>query len=163
MTTPVDTDDIVQGAVKWLEQFPDVLDVLGSFTEDPTVPYLFQHKLYQVMEGSQSTAAVVLNGGGWAGPNTHNSMRFPRIILELTVDPLRAADQNVIDPGEAYRRINRAYEVIDRRLHRPQGGQQQWGDIRTIGCSRQGEPTIFPISQADGALRLQVFYGVTQA
>lgn len=162
MTTPVATDDIVAATVRYLLQFPDILAVVGVRPEDGA-PLLFQNRLYQVMEGTQSTAAVILYAGGWAGPNAHNTMRFPRISLEVTVDPIRDAGNNVIDPGEAYRRANHAYEVFDSYLHRPQGGTQWWGSIRTVGCVRQGEPAVYPISQGDGGQRLSVFYGVTQA
>lgn len=161
MTAPVADDDIVQGCVKWLLQFPDVLAVLGTSPEDGS-PLLTQHRLYRVMESTQSTAAVVIHAGGWAGPNGHNTMRFPRLSLEITVDPIRDAGNNAIDPGEANRRITKAYKAIDAHLHRPQGGVQYWGDIRTIGCARQGEPTIYAISDGGGSIRLQVFYGVIE-
>lgn len=162
MTGPVDTDDIVQGAVKWLQGFDDVLAVVGAFPAT-TSPYLFQDQLYTVMESSQSTAAVIRHDGGWGAPNPHNTMRFPRITLEITADPIRDAGNNVVSPGEARRRIIRAYEVIDAHLHRPQGGTQWWGQIRTTGCMRLGEPSVDPVADGSGLIRLQVGYGVTQA
>lgn len=160
MTTPVDADDIVQGAVKWLQNFPDVRAVLGGTDSSP---WLFQHQLWVVAEGTQSTAAVIIDAGGWGGPNPHNTMRFPRLSLEISADPIRDAGNNIIDPGEVNRRIKHAYRVIDAHLHRPQGGEQWWGQIRTIGCTRLIEPSVYPVPAGGGLLRLTATYAVTEA
>lgn len=160
MTTPVNTDNLVQGAVKYLLSFSDVTDVLGTTTDGN--PLLFQDELYARMEGTQSTAAVVSLAGGWAGPNQHNTMRFPRLSLELWADPRRDDGNNELKPGETRRRIDNAYQVIDRYLHRPQSGTQMWGTVRTITCTRLVEPLIYAVPDGNGLLRLQVFYGVAQ-
>ena len=162
MTTPVTVDHITAGAVKWLQGFPDVTAVLGQSPSGR--PYLFQDTLYVVMEGTQSTAAVIYRAGGWAGPNAHNTARFPRIGLEVYVDPIRDGGGNVTSPGEAERRIDAAYKAIDRHLHRqPQNETQMWGTVRTIGCTRLVEPTVTPVPNGDGLIRLDTFYGVTEA
>lgn len=161
MTTPVDTDTLVQGAVKWLSSFDDVIETLGAYPDTAT-PYLFQNSLWQTIEGTQSAAAVISRAGGWAGPNQHNTMRFPRISLEIFVDPLRDIDGNVTEPGETGRRAEAAYRVLDAHLHRPQSGVQMWGTIRTLGCTRLGEPAVYSMSDGDGMVLLQVFYGVVE-
>lgn len=161
MTGPVNADDLVQGCVKSLLGFPDVRAVLGTYPGTAT-PYLFQHRLWVTMEGSQSTAAVILDGGGWAGANMHNRMSFPRISLEISADPIRDANNNITDPGEANRRIHAAYKALDARLHRPAGGEQQWGSIRTLDCTRLGEPMVAAVPDGGGLLRLIVAYGVTE-
>jgi hypothetical protein len=163
VTGPVDTDDLVAGCVRWLSGLPDVLAVLGT-TPDGTAPLLFQNELFRGdIEGSQTTAAVITHTGGWGGANEHNTMAFPRLTLELFVDPMRDPGGNATRPGETYRRINAAYKVFDRRLHRPQGGTQYWGSVRTTDCVRLAEPTIVGVADGDGLLRLQVSYGVTEA
>jgi len=157
----VTADDIVQGAVKWLSSFDDVVAVLSTYGDG--TPYLFQRKLWIDMEGSQGTAAVIRCVGGWAGANTYNTMRFPRLCLELWADPIRDAGGNISEPGEVYRRLSDAFQVIDARLHRPQAGEQMWGTIRTVACSRLTEPDEpFPIPDGDGLLRTITFYAVTQ-
>jgi len=160
MTSPVQTDDLIQGAVKYLLGCPDITAVLGAFPETGT-PWLFQHTLWCTVEGSQSTAAVIDRAGGWAGANAHNTMRFPRIVLQLYVDPLRDAAGNVTDPGEAYRRIDAAFDAFDKRLHRAASGTQMWGTVRTIGCLRLGEPDAYPVPDGDGGMRLTTFYGLS--
>lgn len=161
MSGPVNRDHLVQGCVKWLSTFPDILAVVGSYPLS-SVPYLFQHKLWAEMEGSQSTAAVIGREGGWAGANLHNTLRFPRLALEIWADPLRDEGGNVTDPGEVWRRIDAAWSAFDRRLHRPQGQTQMWGQVRTIAASRLNEPVVYEVPDGDGLLRLLVYYAITE-
>ncbi len=160
MSTPVNTDDLVQGAVINLLLQPSVVAVLGATPAGS--PWLFQHALYVAVEGTSSTAAVIRRAGGWAGANEHNTMSFPRLSLELYCDPQRDSGKNITDPGEVWRRIDAAYQAFDRVLHRPQGGEQWWGEIRTSSCSRLAEPTMYAVPDGNGLLRAQVFYAVEQ-
>lgn len=160
MSTPVTTDHLVQGAVKWLLGFDDIRAVLGAFADG--TPFLFQRQLWTTVETTGSTAAVISRAGGWAGGNEHNTMRFPRLSLEIHVDPIRDAARNVIDPGEADRRADAAWDAFDGRLHRPASSTQMWGSVRTIGCLRLGEPNVYDVPDGDGLIRLQCFYGVAQ-
>lgn len=156
MSGPVTRDDLVQGAVKYLLAQPSVLAVLG--TTDAGTPRLFQYELFGVMEGTGSTAAVIGRGGGWDGGNEHNTTRFPRLTLELWADPMR----DVTKPGEVWRRIDAALDAFDRVLHRPQGGEQWWGTVRTISCVRGSEPLVYPVPDGDGLLRGIAYYFVEQ-
>lgn len=160
MTTPVATDDLVQGAVKWLTAFPDVTAVLGAQYDD--TPWLFQHTLWVEVEGSSSVAAVITRAGGWAGANTHNTLRFPRLGLELYCDPQRDPAHHVTDPGEAQRRIEAAFTTLDTHLHRPARQQQMWGTVRILSSTRLTEPTVYRVPDGDGLLRMQVHYAVVQ-
>lgn len=161
MTGPVTTDDLVQGCVKYLAAQTDVTAVLGAYPGGAT-PYLFQHQLYLAMEGSSTTAAVITRNGGWSGPNVHNTARFPRLGLHVWCDP-RRTNGHVNDPGEAQRRILRAFWAIDRHLHRAAGGQVTWGTVRVISSARLNEPDPYEVPDGDGLLRLLVFYAVTEA
>lgn len=160
LTPPVDTDETVSGCVKWLQTFPDVIDSVGSFPDG--TPWLFQDDLYTTVESSQSQAAVISYAGGWAGPNPYNTLRFPRLSLDIVADPMRDSGGNPIRPGELKRRVMSVYKVFDTHLHRPQGGDQTWGTVRTIAAARLGEPFLYPLSAGGGAQRLQVFYGITE-
>jgi len=161
MTTPVDTDDLVQGCVKWLLDEDTIHSVLGVFP-DTNVPWLYQHSLWSRVEGTQSVAAVISRAGGWAGANEYNTLRFPRLSLEIYADPLRDTQGNVTQPGETWRRIEAAWVAFDTLLHRPSADTVMWGTVRTITCTRLGEPLIYPVPDGDGSLRLQQFYAVTQ-
>lgn len=159
MTTPVAADDIVQGAVKYLLTQPACVAAVG--TTDAGTPLIFQHSVFVPIEGRSTTAAVIAYSGG-DGANVHNTMRFPRIMLEIWADPLRDRGRNTVDPGEVWRRINATFTVFDRALHRPQGGVQMWGTVRTINCTRMAEPAVYPVPDGDGLLRAATFYGVEQ-
>jgi hypothetical protein len=156
----VHTDDLVQGASKYLAEFDDVRQVIG-FPLEADSPYLFQHTLWVRMEGTGETAAVISRSGSWAGANVYNTVQYPRLGLELYVDPQRDEAKNVIDPGEAYRRIDAAWQVFDRHLHRPDKGDIRWGTVRTLACIRLGEPNVYPVPSGDGMLRMHTFYAVT--
>lgn len=160
MTAPVLDDDLVQGCVKYLLDEDNVHAALGVFPDTGT-PWLFQHELWGAVEGSQATAAVISRAGGWAGPNEYNTLRFPRISLQIYADPLREAG-NVSMPGETWRRVEATFRVFDNLLHRPAPTVIMWGSIRTITCTRLGEPVVYPVPDTDGMIRLQVFYGVTE-
>lgn len=150
------TDDLIFGAAKYLTACSDVLAVLGSSSEGP---YLFQHDLWAEMEGSGSTAIVLRRAGSWSGGNPHNRLRFPRLAVDIWADPLR----DVNKPGEVHQRLETVYLTVDDRLHRPTGQTQMWGDVRTIGCTRLGEPTEpEAVADGDGLLRQTVFYAVSQ-
>jgi hypothetical protein len=161
MTTPVNDDDLVQGCVKWLLDEDDVHRVLGVFPQT-NVPWLYQHTLWNRIEGTQSQAAVIARAGGWAGANDYNTLRFPRLSLEIYVDPIRDSGGNQTMPGETNRRIEQVWRVFDNLLHRPSPDTVMWGDIRVITSTRLGEPTVYVVPDGDGSLRLQQYYAITQ-
>ncbi len=160
MTTPVTQDDIVQGACKWLATFDDILELVGVFDDD--APYIFQYQLGVVLEGTQTAAIVVNRIGSWSPPNISNTMKFPRLSIEIYVDPIRDDDGNYIEPAETQRRASLLSDTIDKHLHRPQGGTQLWGDVRTLDCTRLGELIAYPTPDGDGMIRGQCFYGLSQ-
>lgn len=155
----VDSDDIVQACVKHLATFPAVVSLLAEFEDGE--PFLFQHEMQGVVESTQRAAVVVSQLGGWASPNVHNSLAFPRLSIEVWADPLRDDENNVTDPIEVQRRALYLLKLIDTHLHRPQGGDATWGTVRTIDCQRLGEPVMYRVPDGDGGVRAQVFYGVT--
>jgi hypothetical protein len=158
MSTPVTTDDVVQGCVKFLKVQTDVQGVLGSY--DDNTPWVFQDFSLVTVEQTSSVVAVVWYAGGWAGANPHNTMAFPRIGLDLYADPQRV-DANATRFAETRLRVVAAYKVIDRHLHMVDG-QAYWGTVRICGSTRLSEPAIDPVTDTDGVLRLQVFYGVEE-
>lgn len=158
MTAPV-TEDIAGAATKYLLTKPDLIAVVGM---SDGKPWITRHALWKNFEGSQSTAIVVTSEGGWAGPNTHNTLRFPRLTVSVWGDPLRDQGNNFTGLGEVRARVNAVYEILDRYLHRPQGTSEVWSTIRTVSCIRLTEPDTFAVPNGDGVVRLQVHYAVTQ-
>lgn len=162
MATPVDTDDLAQGVCIWLASFSDVLAELGA--ADDASPWLFQQKLHAVVEGSQSAAAVLSSfHGGWAAPNLHNTAEFPRLLLDLWVDPVRDLEHDYIELAETFRRARQVYAVLNRHLHRSTAEVVWWGTVRILGSTRLGEPVAAEVPDGDGMIRLQVYYAVMMA
>lgn len=161
MSAPVSLtdDDVISGAAAWLLGFPDIVATLGRYPDG--TPWLFQHTLWQVIEGSSATGALLSLAGGWAAANDYNRMSFPRISLEIFADPQRDAGHNVTAPGEAQRRAYNTFRIFDFHLHRPASDVAWWGNLRTIDCTRLTEPVSYPVPDGDGLIRLQVFYAVT--
>lgn len=163
MTAPVTSQDIVAATVKWLLTKPAVTSAVSMFTIDGRqVPGLFQYRLWTPIEGTSNTAAVITHEGGWATPNVHNTMRFPRILLNLWADPIRDAGNNVIDLPEVQRRIAWVFEQIDKHLHITGNASMMWGDVRVMTSVRLTEPSIYVVPDGDGLVRLQAYYAITQ-
>jgi hypothetical protein len=163
MSSPVLADDIVSAATKYLRAQGDVTAAVSTFVIDgaPT-PGVFQYSLWDTLEGTGGTACVLSTEGGWAAPNTHNTLRFPRLTLTIWVDPIRDGGGNNHDPGEAYRRSNAVFAVIDRHLHRTAGREQMWGGLRVVSSTRLTEPVTSQATDGNGLLRTLTYYAITQ-
>lgn len=160
------TQDIVTGASRFLRDQPEVLDAVDTFTittpSGSTIsPGIWPYRLWTRMEGSQKTSIVVARDGGWATPNVHNTLRFPRLVLNVWADPLRDSQNNNVDP-RVQSRAYAAFEIADKYLHMTAGPERWFGDIRVVSCVRLTEPIIYDVQDGDGLVRLQSFYAITQ-
>lgn len=163
MTAPVTDDDIVSGAVTYLRAQPECVAAVGSFViGGRATAGIFQYRTWAKMEGSQSTSVVLASDGGWTGPNIQNTLRFPRLTMNIWADPLRDSTNNVIDPGEVMRRAFATYRVFDKYLHRTGGPEVMFGTLRIISIVRLTEPITYVIPDGDGAVRCQVLYAATE-
>lgn len=164
MTTPVTAEDIVGATVKWLLTKSSVTSAVGMFTvSGKQVPGIFQYRLWAgQFEGASSSAIVITNEGGWATPNPHNTMRFPRVVLNVWCDPLRDDGHNATNLPEVQRRAMWVFEQADKYLHIPGGDTMIWGETRVISSVRLVEPVLYTVPDGDGIVRLQAYYAVTQ-
>lgn len=157
-------DDIVTGAVTYLLADPTCLGAVDVFNiGGRPAPGIFAYRLAlpNLMEGSSNTAVVLAHDGGWAAPNLYNTLRFPRLLLNVWADPIRDAQKNNIDPL-VQRRANACFETFDKVLHRCAGGDTRFGTLRVLDIVRLTEPTILDVPDGDGLVRLQAYYAVTQ-
>lgn len=157
-------DDVVTGAVSYLLSQPECLAAVDIFNiGGQPAPGIFAYRLAlpNLMEGSSSTAVVVAHDGGWAAPNLFNTLRFPRLLVNVWADPIRDAQKNNIDPL-VQRRANACFETFDKVLHRVGGGDVRFGTLRVIDIVRLTEPVILDVGDGDGLVRLQCYYAVTQ-
>jgi hypothetical protein len=160
---PVTADDIVSGATKFLLAQPETVAAVSSYIiGGAQVPGIFQYRTWTDIEGTSTSCVVLSTDGGWAGANLHNTLRFPRLTLNVWVDPIRDSARNVTDPGEAMRRSFSVFKAFDRFLHRTGGDEVYFGTLRIISSTRLTEPTISAVSDGDGLVRLQASYAVTE-
>lgn len=165
MTTPVPVtdDDIVSGGTKYLLAQPDVVAAVDTFTIGGQVkPGIFGYRSWATLEGSSKTCIVLSSDTGWAGANTYNTLRFPRLVMNIWADPIRDAGGHVIYPGEVMQRAAKVFRVVDRYLHLTGGPEVYFGQLRVISSTRLTEPTIFAASDGDGLIRSQTVYAVTE-
>lgn len=163
MTAPVTDDDIVSGAVKYLRAQPEIVAAVSTYVISgrPTAG-VFQYRPWAKIEGSQGTAAILTSEGGWTSPNLSNTLRFPRLTLNIWADPRRNDQNNVVDPGEVMRRAFATYRVFDKFLHRTGGPEVMFGQLRVISSVRMTEPVTYFVPDGDGLVRCQVIYAVTE-
>lgn len=160
MTAP---DDIVSGTATYLSSEPVALAAVSTFNiGGQLTPGIFQYRPWAKIEGSQRTCVVITYDGGWTGPNLHNTLRFPRVGINIWADPLRDGQNNVTDPGEVMRRAYATFEAVDQVMHRVGGGSVMFGTLRVIECVRLIEPVIYVVPDGDGLVRCQTSYAVTQ-
>lgn len=166
MTAPVESGyDVVSGAAMFLEGHSELTDLLGSFED--TTPYLFQVELNVgttngTLEGSEQAAVVVSDAGTWSGANNHNTLAFPKLSVEIYVDPIRDEGGNTVEPAETYRRATAVWKVADKILHRPQGGVQVWGFVRVLSCIRLAVGAPYKVPDGDGMVRIQAYYALEE-
>jgi hypothetical protein len=147
------TMNIVRAAYEWLAASDDLTDLLGNSTL--WGPWIFQgvdetSEPYVAMEGTSAACVMVWQQGGWSAPNTHNTMKFPKLNVEVYLDPPRDAARNVID-RDVVSQFQPIWDQLDKLLHRPQGGDMLWGTRRVLGSHAQnGAWDIFPNPDTDG-------------
>lgn len=174
-------DDVVQAARQFLATFPEVMSELGS---DAGTVYLFQWSLHVPVEGTQEVACVLSTTGSWTSPNTHNTAKFPRLLVEVYADPIRDVKRSPTVYNTQQRALRVAEKISD-VLHRPFAGE--WGpvanpaydsadpeaepetiplrvfddNLRIIASHRLDEPAPFPVPDGDGMVVARVAFGLS--
>lgn len=158
-------DDPIQGCYKFLKSFSDITALVGSTTnpDHSVTPWIWNGESYHVMTSTQACSIVVRDAGSWAGPSDQSTAEFPRIQLEIWSDPPRDAKLNVIAPTEARTRAYDVYRTVDRHLHKPYIGLDQWGTCLVFGCKRLGAPSWLQAKSDDKLGKLTIYYGISTA
>lgn len=153
--------DVVDAVAQFLLAQSDVIAAVGT---DP-VPWVFQRIPGVRLKSTQKTAVVVALAGAWTTPNQHNTMQFPRVLIECYGDPTRDPATNVsIDDGET--KALATWRAVNAHLHRPQGGVLPGVDaagLRIIGSLRLDEPDPIEVPEGDGLMVVRTYYGLEVA
>lgn len=157
------TTDLVRATWQHLQADDPLMALLGSSTDWPY--WLFRWKAYISLEGTSESMIVVSQNGSWATANPHNTMRFPKLQVEIFTDPERNTLKNPTGRTTEVRALE-VYEALDPLLHMPYGGEVTWGAdtvaVRILGSKRTfGEPEILPVPEGDGMIRVRQMYEVS--
>jgi hypothetical protein len=163
-------DDVAIAAWTYIRTFSDVQGIVGTFPEDDPngfagLPYLFTDNLLVQMKGSQTSAVVFNDAGGWQAPPQYGSQRFRRLRVDVWTDPLRDASDNiVVTKSNTVNRCLQVFNILHRHLQRRDSDIQVWGDMVTYGCQLLTEPNPDQVpdgdSQGMGLIMGTAFYGV---
>lgn len=154
---------LAEGARAHLVQFSAVRAVLGSGKGFSTWVFRGQDdmaKPFVNMEGTGAAAVLVRQQGGWSSPNRHNTMTFPRLVVEVYVDPERDMHGNEISP-DVMGRFTQIQAVLDRYLRNMDHREVMWGQVRTLSCDRLDEWSVFPLPDGGGIRVSRAAYAVT--
>jgi hypothetical protein len=172
-------DGAATGAWYFLSQFEDVTSLLGSFSgADPNPanagqPWLFSdtesNDMLARVQGTSQAAVVLAGFGQWAGPAAMSGQQFPRLRVDIWVDPARDAGGNITESAiyTASRGLAVA-QAIHHRLQRKDSDSVMFGDMCTIGCQALTFPPQFtritpPAGGGDWLQRGFAYYGLTVA
>lgn len=125
------------------------------------------------VEGTSKCLIVVNEDGTWTSPNDHNTMRFPKLNIDVWADPTRNDDKSV-RLWDADTKIEAIQKNLDRLLHLVDPGTFQgmpmiWGTASQMaaqtgvviaGCLRLSGPDLTPIRDSDGSFMGRLTYGV---
>jgi hypothetical protein len=164
--------DVALAARNMVADTPDqITDPIGS--DNLWGPWVFEGRPLVPIENTQKALIVITHGDGWDTPNSHNTMEFPRLTVDVWADPTRNPDLSVQTP-DAKDKIITVFRRLDKVLHlidRGNGGRAIWwgtadeidsrSGIRIIGSIRLTEPEFFPIQDVDHGWMGRVEYGVT--
>lgn len=168
----VQPDDVATGAWKYLTQLSDVIAAVGSFPSgDPNVsiagkPWIFTGNILQQMKGTQQSAVVLSDYGGWSPPPMYGTQRFRRLRVDVWTDPARDSSNNItITESNTVNRCLQVFAILHRHLQRRDSDTQTWGDLVTFACQLLTEPQPVQIpdgdSQGMGVVMGTAVYGVS--
>lgn len=154
------SDNIVTELAEYLNNQPEITALLGSDEIFPA--WIFEETMAmskEAFEGSSKCAIVITQDDGWTSPNEHNNMEFPLIDIFIYADPSRDFMNNVTfdDTSDKITTIRRA---LDKHLHRVDGLDVMWGDIRVLRSTRLNHQRLTPITEGDGMRSGMVSYAV---
>ena len=135
---------------------------LGSYDDGRMWLWPWDERLQ--VQGSGRGSIVISTPGSWAGANTYNTLRFPRLQVEVYADIDR---DEVAGPfyRSAQKKAQDIWVVVDAFLHRPGHRNMQWGGasgtLRIVSWVRNsGEPDLSEVPDVDGVYRALCSYAV---
>ena len=148
----------------------------GLLAESPTLgPWIFDSEPVGARFEQNSKCLIVISEENtWTSPNEHNTLRFPRLFVDIWADPDRNPDKSV-RISNAKTKIGAIQAFIDKHMHlvdpgTPQGMPFIWGTpdqianktgVVIVASERRDGPEFSPIANAQGAWMGRLTYGIT--
>lgn len=155
MTTP----DLVTAAHREVSKLTDLLPLL---TDADGRVMLWQWDAKRTVRGTGRASMVLARRGGWAGPNRHNTIEFPKLQVEIYADDERDGGLPVATTSESF--AIDIWRYVDHIFHRPDSGGFYWGNadgsVRIVSSLRGTEPDIMDVPDGDGVVRLLATYNI---
>ena len=137
--------------------------------------WIFTEDIHARLEGTEKCAIVVSEVGTYTTMNAHNTMKFPRIEIDIWADPSRNDDGSV-QVHDAKFKIEDIIDIIDQHLHlvdlsAPNGDLIRWGSEADIaagkasviaGSSRIEGPDFRDIADTEGGVMGRYAYGINK-
>lgn len=158
-----------------LAQQPSVrgLGVLGRSTKWSD-GWIFADKPFVVIENTGRALIVITQAGSWQTSNPHNTMKFPRIRVDVWADPDRNPDKTPKE-YDADDKIQEVFKHIDSFLHtvnldEPGGKTRIWGTASEVATKSgvtilssqrlDGDIEYFDVADGNHARMGTMYYGV---
>jgi hypothetical protein len=163
-------DSLTLSIRNFLAQKHDLTALLGSDSKWDT--WIFADEPFAKIERTGRSMVVITKEGGWTAPNEHNTMKFPRVYVDVWSDPDRNRDGSV-KRNNARNKIDAVHDAIAQYLHtvsmHSNGRFLCWGNreqmdtmtgLIVLGSVRQNEPDYSPVADGNGAWMGRVSYGI---
>ena len=153
---------------------PEIFYLVGS---DPTWNdgWVFYDNIYVRLENSQTSAIVITENSTFSAPNPHNTMIFPRLVVDIWSDPTRAPE-NTIQAQDAKDKIEALHALVKTHLHTVnlsdnRGNTIYWGTpaeiatksgVAIAGSQLLSGPEYSSLVDGNGAWMGRFVYGVNQ-
>lgn len=135
--------------------------------------WVFVDDIYARIEGTQRCAIVITEDGTWTTMNAHNTLRFPRVRVDIWADPTRNSDGSVRIKDAKFK-IEDVAKIVDKVMHlvnldEPGGELVRWGSDADIeagkgsvitGSTRTDGPDFRPLADTEGGFMGSYVYAV---
>lgn len=168
---------LAQDIQNYLRQQEDLTELVG--TSKNFSSWIWADKPLGKIEGygkiapQRSALIVIVEDNGWAQPNDHNTLRFPRVYIDVWADPTRNPDGSV-QMQDADDKIDAIHRKVMKYLHLVDMGDRNgmpvcWGTKEQMetwtgsiisSSSKNQEPVYSDVRDGNGARMGAATYGM---
>ena len=162
-----DLPRVCANAVLALKQHPPLITLAeeGVLGFDRDGMWIFfgndENKPWRDPQGTGTSAIVLSTDDTW-GNNPHNSAQFPVLQVLIYSDATRGTDNKPMMTDQKTKAL-RIYDVVDTLFHDCGNRLHALGDVRIHSSLRRYGPSLQPVPDTAGMVRLDVTYEIAVA